>query len=102
MSVFDANSVGRGRIDSRREQCSWTFWILLNALTVTIKRYIMQSSIGTQKQIDDPSERVAFSFTDDACAPLRTDQYVPFRTDEQLWSLVDRQFWKSRLFGGLP
>lgn len=76
MSVFDANSVGRGRIDSRREQCSWTFWILLNALTVTIKGYITQSSIGTQDQIDDRRERVAVSFTEmRVCLFVRTNMY---------------------------
>ena len=104
MSVFDANSVGR------RAYCFLTkvagldrlnLLITSSALTAITKRYIIRSGIGTEELLDD-HQSVFFYSTDDACVPLRTDEYVPFRTDEQRRSLVDRQNWKSRLFGGLP
>ena len=77
------------------------FVITSSALSVTKKRYIIQSGIGTEDVLDD-HQSVFLYFSDEARISFRTDEYVPFRTDEQGRSLVDRRFWKSRLFGGLP
>ena len=95
MSVFDANTV------RRRAYCFLTkvegldhlsLHIISSAQTVTTKRYIMVSGIGTHRQID---------VSRSGCLPAG-DPCVPFRTDEELFYLVNRRFWKTRLFDGLP